>query len=182
MARPIPRFAPVTRATEPAALLGRGIATSGKYDTTITGATSPWDSRTPPGWSIAGRGSFPGGLADPDDLAAGRAQLRAHAGAGGDAAVGDVDRAVAPGGEAGRVEQLADARVGGVAPPVDAHHVAGRFGGRALVEPAGLELAGVERAVPAEAAALHGGQAGGPDPRGGPRPAPDAPARPRRVR
>src|SRR6185437_10861909 len=26
MARPIPRFAPVTRATEPAALLGRGIA------------------------------------------------------------------------------------------------------------------------------------------------------------
>ena len=39
---------------------------------------------------------------------------------------------------------------------------------RALVEPVDLELGGVERAVMAEAAALHGGQARGPDLRGVP--------------
>src|SRR4029077_15903798 len=46
--------------------------------------------------------------------------------------------------------------------PVDAHHVAGRVGRRALVEPADLVLGGVERTVTAEAAALHGSEAGGP--------------------
>src|SRR5258708_37774591 len=98
---------------------------------------------------------------DADHLAAGGAQLRAQAGGGGDAAVGDMDRSVGPGGEAGREEQLADTEVGAVAVPVDADHVAGRVGARALVQPAGLELGGVERAVAAEPAALHGGQAGG---------------------
>ena len=40
-----------------------------------------------------------------------------------------------------------------MAVPVDAHHVTGRVGRRTLVEPAGLVLGGVERAVTAEAAA-----------------------------
>ena len=69
-----------------------------------------------------------GCLSDPDHLAAGRAQLRAHAAGRGDAAVGDVDGAIGSGRETGRVEQLADTQVGAVAPPVDAHHVAGRVG------------------------------------------------------
>ena len=85
--------------------------------------------------------------ANTDDLAASGAQLRAQAGGRGDTAVGDVDRAVGSGGETGRVEQLADTEVGAVAVPVDAHHVAGRIALRALVQPAGLELGGVERAV-----------------------------------
>ena len=113
----------------------------------------------PPG--VTGRAATR--LADPHHLAAGEAQLRAHAAGRGDAAVGDVDRAVGPGREAGRVEQLAHPEVGAVAPPVDAYHVTGRVGPLALVQPAGLELGGVERAVPAEAAALHGGQASSPD-------------------
>src|SRR5258708_14450777 len=46
---------------------------------------------------------------------------------------------------------------------VAAAHVAGRAGAGALVQPAGLELGRVERAVAAEPAALHGGQATGPD-------------------
>src|SRR6185312_12545307 len=70
---------------------------------------------------------------------------------------------------AGREEQLADTEVGAVAVPVDAHHVTSRVGRRTLVEPAGLVLGGVERAVTTEAAALHGAQAGGPDLRGVPR-------------
>ena len=62
-----------------------------------------------------------------------------------------------------RVEQLAGTEVGTVAPPVNAHHVTGRVGRGTLVEPADLVLGSVERAVTTEAAALHGGQAGGPD-------------------
>jgi len=82
---------------------------------------------------------------------------------GCDAAVGDVDRAVASGGEAGSEEQLADTQVRTVAVPADPDHVACRVRGRALVQPAGLEFGGVEHPVLAEAAALHGGQAPGPD-------------------
>ena len=48
--------------------------------------------------------------ADADHLAPGGAQLRAQAGGRGDAAVGDVERAVWPGEEAGRVEQFAHGR------------------------------------------------------------------------
>src|SRR5207302_2760798 len=81
---------------------------------------------------------------DADHLAPGGAQLRAQACGRGDAAVGDVERAVRPGEEAGRVEQLAHAEVSAVAVRGDPHHVTRRVGGR---QPAGLELGGVERAV-----------------------------------
>src|SRR5258707_15187225 len=94
--------------------------------------------------------------ADADHLAAGGAQLRAQAGGRGDAAVGDVDRAVGPGSEAGREEQLADTEAGAVAVLVEADHVAGRAGARALVHPPGPGLGRGERAVAAEPAALHG--------------------------
>ncbi|SRR6266851_974687 len=70
---------------------------------------------------------------------------------GCDAAVGDVDRAVASGGEAGRELRLADTQVRTVAVPADPDHVACRVRGRALVQPAGLEFGGVERPVLAEA-------------------------------
>jgi len=87
---------------------------------------------------------------DADYLAPSGAQLRAQARGRGDAAVGDVERAVPPGEEAGRVEQLAHAEVGAVAVRSDSHHVTRRVAGG---QPAGLELGGVERAVAAEAAA-----------------------------
>src|SRR5262250_3871083 len=105
----------------------------------------------------------PWALSDPDHLSAGGAQVRPHAARRGDAAVRDVDRATGPGGEAGREEQLADTEVGALPVRADPHHVAGRVGLRALVEPANLELGGVEGAVAAEPAALHGRQARGPD-------------------
>src|SRR6266851_10184685 len=89
-------------------------------------------------------------LPDADHLTAGRAQLRAHARRGCDAAVGDVDRAVASRGEAGREEQLAGTQVGAVAVLADPHDVACRVRGRALVQPAGLEFGGVEGPVLAE--------------------------------
>src|SRR5215472_15281218 len=102
-------------------------------------------------------------LPDADHLATGGAQLRPHTRRGGDAAVGDVDRAVGSGSEAGWEEQLADAKVRAVTAAADAHHITGRALG---AEAAGLEFGGVERAIAAEPAALHGGQAPGPDRRG----------------
>src|SRR5215472_6255953 len=99
-------------------------------------------------------------LPEADYLAAGGAQLRAHACGRGDAAVGDVDRAVWSGGEAGGLEQLANAKAGALAVLADAHYVPGRVLGG---QPVGLEFGGVERAVAAETAALHGGQAARPD-------------------
>ena len=63
---------------------------------------------------------------------------------------------------------LPGAQVRALAVPVDTHHVAGRVGAGVLIEPGDLELGGVERAIPAEAATLHGGQARGPDLRGVP--------------
>src|SRR5262249_3758317 len=53
-----------------------------------------------------------------------------------------------------------DAKVGAVAVRADAHHIPRRVCGG---ESAGLVFGGVERAVAAEAAALHEGQAAGPD-------------------
>src|SRR5690348_17493878 len=98
---------------------------------------------TPARWGVPGR-IRPWASSDPDHLSAGGAQVRPHATRRGDAAVRDVDRATGPGGEAGREEQLAYAEVGAVPVRADAHHVAGRVGLRALVEPANLELGGVE--------------------------------------
>src|SRR5215469_8241378 len=117
---------------------------------------------TPARWGVPGR-IRPWALSDPDHLAAGGAQVRPHAARRGDAAVRDVDRATGPGGEAGREEQLAHPEVGPVPVRADADHVAGRVGLRAFVEPFDLELGGVKGAVAAEAAALHGRQALGPD-------------------
>src|SRR5579863_3434747 len=85
-----------------------------------------------------------GCLPEPDHLAAGWAQLRTRAVGRGDAAVRHEDAAVGSGREAGRVEQLADAEVGPVAPPVDPHHVTGRVRPGILVQPVHLEFGGVE--------------------------------------
>src|SRR5580704_1121130 len=61
------------------------------------GSTPTWSAPTASGVSrpagTGGRAGY-GSLPDPDHLAAGRAQLRAHAAGRGDAAVGDVDGAI----------------------------------------------------------------------------------------
>src|SRR5215470_359418 len=101
-------------------------------------------------------------LADADHLAAGGAEMTAKPGGWRDAAVGDVDGTVRSGREAGWEEQLAHTEVRAVAVPVDPHNVTGRIRARTLVQPAGLELGGVERSVRSESAALHRGQAAGP--------------------
>jgi hypothetical protein len=54
------------------------------------------------------------------------------------------------------LEQLANAKARALTVLADAHHITGRVLGGQLV---GLELGGIERAITAETAALHGGQA-----------------------